>query len=168
MVQAEDREEILEVNTKGSEETLRLGEVFGNLLGRGMVVALMGELGTGKTVLTKGLAKGLGVADDREITSPSFVLVNEYSGRVPVYHLDLYRLEGVDEVEDLGWEEFISGSGVTIVEWAEKARTLLPPDRIDVHLRWINLQERKLAFIGRGPGSKKAVVHLAEKWNEEE
>lgn len=168
MVPAESGEEILEVNTESSEETLRLGQVLGNLLQKGSVVALLGELGTGKTVLAKGLAKGLGVQNEREITSPSFVLVNEYHGRIPVYHLDLYRLQSAEQIEDLDWEEFISGSGVTIVEWAEKAARLLPPDRIDVHLRWVSLQERKLVFIGKGQGGREAVVHLGGKWNREE
>ncbi len=96
------------------------------MLAKGSLVALMGDLGSGKTVLAKGIAMGLGVEDEREITSPSFVLVNEYRGKLPVRHVDLYRLQSPGEVEDLGWDELTSGPAVILVEWAEKAASLCP------------------------------------------
>ncbi len=162
------REEILELNTRGPDETRRLGELFGSLLPGGTVVALTGELGAGKTVLTKGLARGLGVTDDREVTSPSFVLVNEYQGRVPIYHLDLYRLPEAAEVEELGWTEFMGGPGVTVVEWAERAAELLPQDRIDIDIHWVGLEERAFRFEGKGPGGAETVRRLKENWHKED
>jgi len=146
---------------------MRLGRIGGELLRPGSVVALMGDLGTGKTVFAKGVAQGLGVADDQEITSPSFVLVNEYSGRFPVYHVDLYRLHHTREVEDLGWEELISSPGVTLIEWAEKVLPLLPPERMEVHFEWVNAWERNLTLVGRGEAARGWVRSLAEKWMEE-
>ncbi len=131
------------------------------------MVALVGNLGSGKTVLAKGIAQGLGVEDEREITSPSFVLVNEYQGRLPVHHVDLFRLQDPGQVEDLGWEEFISGPGVTLVEWAEKVPSLLPAERIEVHLHWLNLEERSLVFIGKGRAAQALVNLLEKKWMKE-
>ncbi len=132
------------------------------------MVALTGELGAGKTVFTKGLARGLGVADDREVTSPTFVLVNEYQGRLPIYHLDLYRLPDAADLEDLGWTEFTGGPGITIVEWAERAAEILPEDRIDLDIRWAGLNERTFRFTGKGPAGAQAVRCLKEKWDKED
>ncbi len=159
--------EVLDVKTAGPQETVRLGEVFGRILAGGTLVALTGELGAGKTVFTKGLARGLGVEDEREVTSPSFVLVNEYQGRVPVYHLDLYRLGEAADVEDLGWTDFVGGPGVMVVEWAEKAGAILPEDRIDLHIRFTGLKERAFLFCGRGPAGAEAVRRLREIWKKE-
>jgi len=156
------------VRTKGADQTRCLGRVFGGMLSEGCMVALMGNLGSGKTVLAKGIARGLGVEDEREITSPSFVLVNEYQGRLPVHHVDLFRLQGPGQVEDLGWEEFISGPGVTLVEWAEKVPSLLPAERIEVHLHWLNPEERSLVFVGKGRTAKALVNLLGKKWMKEE
>jgi tRNA threonylcarbamoyladenosine biosynthesis protein TsaE len=158
---------VLRTATKSPEETIHLGEILGGLLPKGSIVALSGELGAGKTILTKGIGRGLGVPDDREVTSPTFVLVNEYRGRVPVYHLDLYRLHEAGQVEDLGWNEFISGSGVIVIEWAERAPGLLPDDRVDVVLRWAGLEDREFVFTGIGPDGREAVRRLREKWEKE-
>jgi tRNA threonylcarbamoyladenosine biosynthesis protein TsaE len=168
MALKEQEEGIWEVRTKGPDQTLSLGRIFGGMLSAGSMVALTGNLGSGKTVLAKGIARGLGVEDEREITSPSFVLVNEYQGRLPVHHVDLYRLQDAGQVEDLGWEEFISGPGVTLVEWAEKVPRLLPAERIEVHLHWLNPEERSLVFIGKGRAAKALVNLLGKKWMKEE
>jgi len=106
--------------THGPEETLALGRRLGRLLGAGDVVALSGPLGSGKTTLTKGLAEGLDVEEPRWVTSPTFVLIHEYPGRVPVYHVDAYRLAGASDAEALGVDELFFGDGVTIVEWADR------------------------------------------------
>ncbi len=108
------------VHRTGSERgTLALARKLGRSLRGDEVVFLVGELGAGKTVFAKGIAAGLGVKDSRSVCSPSFTLLNIYRGRVPVYHLDLYRLEGQAEIRDLGFEEYI-GEGVVLVEWGEK------------------------------------------------
>jgi tRNA threonylcarbamoyladenosine biosynthesis protein TsaE len=168
MMAGEREEEAWEVKTEGPDQTLCLGRVFGDMLAEGSLVAMMGDLGSGKTVLAKGIAQGLGVHDEREVTSPSFVLLNEYQGRLLVHHVDLFRLQDPAEVENLGWEEFISGPGVTLVEWAEKVPSLLPAERIEVHLQWLSPRERRLVFIGKGKASKDLVHRLGEKWVKEE
>ena len=153
--------------TKNPDQTLHLGQVFGRMLPQASTVALIGDLGSGKTLLARGIAKGLGVEDEREVSSPTFVLINEYRGRIPVHHVDLYRLRDSVETEDIGWEEFISGPGVTLVEWAEKVPDLLPEDRIEVHLYWVGAGERKLVFVGKDQTARDLVNHLREKWLEE-
>jgi tRNA threonylcarbamoyladenosine biosynthesis protein TsaE len=152
------------VITQSPEETLRLGRVLGEILPPGSFVALVGSLGAGKTLLTKGVAGGLGVEDEREVTSPSFVLVNEYRGRIPVFHLDLYRLESFAAVEGIGWDEFVCGPGVTLVEWADKVEDDLPEERIEVHLQWVSEEKRKLVFCGKGTAGKKIIAKLEHRW----
>ena len=168
MTRGEPEEKTWRVKTKNPDQTMHLGRLCGELLPQGSVVALIGDLGTGKTVFAKGVAKGLGVIDEQEITSPSFVLVNEYQGRWPVYHVDLYRLHRVREVEDLGWDELISSSGVALIEWAQKVLPLLPKERMEVHFEWLNAVERKLMLVGRGEAARESVRSLREKWRREE
>ncbi|MDI6755632.1 MAG: tRNA (adenosine(37)-N6)-threonylcarbamoyltransferase complex ATPase subunit type 1 TsaE [Thermodesulfobacteriota bacterium] len=168
MNQEKQAEETWSVKTSSPDETFRLGQLLGAMLSESTVIALMGDLGTGKTVFVKGVARGLGVADERDVTSPTFVLVNEYRGRLPVFHVDLYRVEKSAEVEDLGWEELISAPGVTLVEWAEKVSKLLPEERLEVHLEWVGAVERKLVFIGKGQAARGLVQGLGEKWMKEE
>jgi len=112
---------MLTLKTGNAGETKTLGEKIGRKLQGGEVLALIGELGAGKTCLTQGLALGLGVNPREYITSPSFTLINEYRGRVPIYHIDLFRLNNSEEAEALGCEEYFYGEGVTIIEWADKA-----------------------------------------------
>jgi tRNA threonylcarbamoyladenosine biosynthesis protein TsaE len=162
------REETWKIRSQNSEETLRLGMILGEMLSPGSVVALQGELGSGKTVFAKGVARGLGISDETEVTSPSFVLVNEYRGRLPVFHVDLYRLEKASQMEDLGYEEFIFGDGVTLVEWPEKAGHLLPEDRIDVHMKWTGEEEREISLRTRGRRMEGLLRHLDKKWKKGE
>jgi tRNA threonylcarbamoyladenosine biosynthesis protein TsaE len=168
MIEEEREEEGFEVLTESPAQTLHLGELLGKLLFAGSFVALRGGLGSGKTLLAKGIARGLGVEDEGEVTSPSFVLVNEYPGQVPVYHLDLYRLENPAEVEGIGWNDFIGGPGVAVVEWAEKAADHLPGERIEVSLQWAGQERRKLEFSGRGRAARHLVKALKERWMKEE
>jgi tRNA threonylcarbamoyladenosine biosynthesis protein TsaE len=113
--------------TKSLEQTYELGRSLAPRLNVGDLVALTGDLGAGKTALVRGLSIGLGVGDARIVSSPTFVLVHEYEGRVPVYHIDLYRMsEPAEELVDLGLDEML-GDGVVLVEWAERAGDALPP-----------------------------------------
>jgi len=153
-----------EVDSKNTEETLRLGELLGEILSPGAVVALSGNLGSGKTLFVKGVARGMGVADEGEVTSPTFVLVNEYKARIPIYHVDLYRLHDPCQTEDLGWEEFIYGAGVTLVEWPEKVLHLLPEDRIEIRLEWMGEGERRLTFRARNIVGEDLIHRLLQKW----
>jgi len=148
--------------TRSRQETMALGRRLGALLEPGDVVALDGPLGSGKTTLTKGLAEGLGVEDPRWVTSPTFVLVHEYPGRVPVYHIDAYRLSGPDDAEALGTDELFFGDGVAIVEWAERIADVLPPERLDIELSHVGDDARQLVFTGRGSRYASLVGQLAE------
>ncbi len=161
------REATVEIVTRSPEETIQLGKDLGELLRPGTVVALIGELGAGKTTLAKGIAKGLGVADENEVTSPSFVLVNEYQGRYPVYHADLYRLQEAEEVENLGWEEFIFGEGIALLEWAEKIPGIMPEERIEIRIFWIAAGERRFLISGKSAQAETNLV-LQKKWKKEE
>lgn len=118
--------------SQSAQETLAIGKALGEALEGGEVLCLLGPLGAGKTCLAQGVALGLGVPEDAYVSSPSFVMVKEYPGRVPVYHVDLFRAGAEQEVEDLGLLEHLEGAGVTIIEWAEKAAHLLPSGRITV------------------------------------
>ena len=134
------------IHTKTSEETMALGEELGRRLRSGDVVALFGDLGAGKTTFTKGIARGLKLA--AEVHSPTFTLIHEHPGETPLYHVDLYRLSDEREVEELGIEEYLQAEGVVVIEWADKMKSLLPPDRLDVDLRMTGDTERELTFEG--------------------
>lgn len=129
-------------------KTKKIGERLGRSLKKGDIVALIGELGSGKTCFTQGLMKGLGVKINK-VTSPSFVLINEYSGRLPVYHFDIYRLNNIKEVTMLGYEEYFYGDGVTIIEWADKIEELLPKGCTRVYLRIVGKDEREISIRNR-------------------
>ena len=122
------------VHSHSAEETRRLGTELGRLLEGGDVVALSGELGAGKTCLVQGLALGLGVPPEVPVTSPTFTLVKEYVGRVPIHHVDVYRLERVQEVIDLGLDDLVDPDGVLFVEWGDVVTALLPEARLEVEL----------------------------------
>jgi len=131
--------------TKSAEETEALGEALGRRLVSGDLVLLYGDLGTGKTTFVKGLARGLGVPEETYVVSPSLALINEYEGRVPLYHVDLYRLSP-EEVEDLGLWDLLS-RGVMVVEWAERLEDA-PPPRFRVHFVYLSADEREIRLEG--------------------
>jgi tRNA threonylcarbamoyladenosine biosynthesis protein TsaE len=124
------------------EETMHLASKFGEQLEAKDVITLEGDLGAGKTTFTKGLAKGLGVR--KTVSSPTFTIVKEYKGRLPLYHMDVYRLE--DTMEDLGFDEYFDGDGVTVVEWAHLIEPQLPPKRLNIYLFHHGNDERKLVI----------------------
>lgn len=115
------------------EETRRIGATLGQVLTAGSVVALSGSLGAGKTHFTQGIAEGLGI-DRRLVNSPTFSLVQEYAGRLPVFHFDTYRLKNIDEFLELGFDEYLSYRGVCIIEWAERVTAVLPADTLTIRL----------------------------------
>lgn len=153
------------VITQNPAETRQLAARLGQCLQPGDVVALTGELGSGKTEFVRGLAQGLGVPPEVPVASPSFVLAHEYPGRLSLVHLDLYRLETVtpEILPDL--EEYLYGSGnrVAAVEWAERLGDFLPPECLQVHLAITGDTEREVTFTGRGPRGEKLLEELARK-----
>jgi tRNA threonylcarbamoyladenosine biosynthesis protein TsaE len=135
-----------EVVAPTPEAMQALGERVGARLEAGDVVACIGELGAGKTCFIQGLARGLGV--DGDVTSPTFVLVNQYRGRVPVYHVDAYRTGSLTELVDLGLEEMLHGGGVTVVEWADKLQPLLPASTLAVTITGLGDEPRRIVLEG--------------------
>src|SRR5574344_3060519 len=115
-------------HTSSAEQTIELGRKLGALLAKGDVIAMQGTLAAGKTTITKGIAEALGVKD--VITSPTFCLISEYSGKMPLYHMDVYRLEGAEDFVNLGTDDMIYGEGVSIIEWSEKIMSELPKKTI--------------------------------------
>src|SRR4030042_5940259 len=138
------------MHSKSPSETIRIGKHIGSLLLPGDVVALVGELGTGKTQFVKGLAAGIRAGSPADISSPSFTLINEYSGKVPFYHIDLCRLKREKDAEELGMEEYFRGEGITAVEWADKIPSLLPPEILWIHIRYIGNHTRSFEIIAKG------------------
>lgn len=136
----------MRVTSRSAEETRALGERLGARLGKSDVVACVGALGAGKTCFLQGLARGLGVQTD--VTSPTFVLVNEYEGRLRVYHVDAYRTTSLTELVDIGIEEMLHGDGVTVVEWADKLLPLLPARAITVTISGLGDEPREIELTG--------------------
>jgi tRNA threonylcarbamoyladenosine biosynthesis protein TsaE len=124
-------EQHIQITTQSATETQRLGQILGAAIEQPSIIALSGELGSGKTVFVQGLAKGLDVSDKYYVTSPTFTLINEYPGRYPLYHVDLYRIEHLVELDDIGLDEILMADAVIAIEWAEK----LAADTLSNHLR---------------------------------
>jgi tRNA threonylcarbamoyladenosine biosynthesis protein TsaE len=132
----------MKITTKSEEETLRLGTIMGENLGPGTIISLNGDLGAGKTHITKGIAKGLGVED--YITSPTFIIVNEYEGRIPLYHFDVYRINDIHEMFEIGFDEYLFGKGVCVVEWGDIVKELLPKETININIKKIDDNTREV------------------------
>jgi tRNA threonylcarbamoyladenosine biosynthesis protein TsaE len=131
-------------------ETFRMGRILGQGLQGGDVVALTGELGAGKTCLTQGIADGLGVPAGFAVTSPTFTLINEYPGKeTSLYHLDVYRLVGTEDLQETGYEECLLGGGVLVIEWAEKIREAVPDEALFIRISWMDENLRKIEISGR-------------------
>jgi tRNA threonylcarbamoyladenosine biosynthesis protein TsaE len=133
------------------EETAAFGRGLGALLFPGAVVALVGPLGAGKTHLVRAIAEGLDIADSRAVTSPTFVLIQEYPARLPIYHFDAYRLRSAVEFAELGVDEYFQGAGVCLVEWADRVAECLPADHLHITLVVSGETRRHVTLVGRGP-----------------
>jgi tRNA threonylcarbamoyladenosine biosynthesis protein TsaE len=132
------------------DATRAFGHRLGELLFPGAVIGLTGPLGAGKTQLTRAVAEGLGIKDSRIVTSPTFVLIQEYEARLPIYHFDAYRLPGERAFRDLGVHEYFDGAGVCLVEWADKVADSLPEERLDIALEVTGETSRKVHVAARG------------------
>jgi tRNA threonylcarbamoyladenosine biosynthesis protein TsaE len=150
--------ETIVINTTSVEETLELGRRIGAALRGGDAIGLVGQLGAGKTYLVKGIAHGLGVGDERSVNSPTFVLVNEYAGRVSIHHLDAYRLGSADELLDLGFEEMYAESTIAIVEWADRVVDAMPPNTLWIQIDAAGETNRRFHFETRDAGLLERLV----------
>ena len=151
------------LETTSPERTRELGEALGRLLSPSSVVLLHGELGAGKTCFTQGLARGLEVAEDEPVTSPSYTLMNPYAGRVPLYHFDLYRLLSVEDLVDLGFEDYLHGAGVTVVEWADRFPELVL-EGLRVRLEHTADDVRRITLEADGEPYGQLLVSLRRDW----
>ena len=134
-------------------DTEQLGRFIGQSLRGGEVLALYGELGTGKTTLVRGIAAGLGVPS-HIVNSPTFVLIHEYQGRLPLAHVDLYRIEAQPELQDIGLSDYLDGQTVVAIEWADKGVVELPDHRLEVYLSHRSARTRKVILRARGPAMR--------------
>ena len=139
----------LEIVSNSAEETRKIGMKLGKLAASGDVILLVGPLGAGKTCLTQGIARGLGIHE--YTASPTFVLVREHSrGKLPLYHIDLYRLDRIEEVTQLGLNDYLYGNGVCVVEWADKGLSVLPEEYLLIEMQIVSPTKRKLRFMPKG------------------
>lgn len=151
----------LTVDAPDLAATEDLGRRLGGLLFPGAVVALVGQLGAGKTHLTRAIAEGLGVRNPAAVNSPTFVLIQEYPARVPVYHFDAYRLSGPREFAELGVEEYFDGDGVSVVEWADKVGDVMPAERLTVTITPTGPTSRRFAIAASGERYEEVVRALS-------
>jgi tRNA threonylcarbamoyladenosine biosynthesis protein TsaE len=151
---------LLTVRSASPEETVEIGRVLSEQLLPGDFLNLNGSLGAGKTLLVKGVGQGLGLNPDL-VTSPTFSIMNEYTGiEPPLYHFDLYRLQNDLELEQIGYEDYFYGSGITVVEWGDRFRYRLPEQRVDIVLESFGHKDRKLIVVGQGLRGKQVEEQL--------
>jgi tRNA threonylcarbamoyladenosine biosynthesis protein TsaE len=151
---------LLTVRSASPEETVEIGRVLSEQLLPGDFLNLNGSLGAGKTLLVKGVGQGLGLDPDL-VTSPTFSIMNEYTGiEPPLYHFDLYRLQNDLELEQIGYEDYFYGSGITVVEWGDRFRYRLPEQRVDIVLESFGHKDRKLIVVGQGLRGKQVEEQL--------
>jgi len=136
--------------TNNEKETKCLAAGIAQYLKKGDIVALIGNLGSGKTTFTKGLAEGLDVKDPEHVNSPSFVLIKEYKGRIGMYHFDLYRLDNICDIEYIGIQDYLDNDGVVVIEWADKIRKFLTQDYLQVEIGIIDACRREIMIKGHG------------------
>ena len=149
--------------TFSEAETDLLGQALAEVLEPGMVIGLVGPLGAGKTRLVKAVATALGVETD-DVTSPTFVLIQEYQGRIPLFHLDAYRVGDLEEFLDLGAEELMAGEGVCLIEWADRFAEVLPADALWIEIRQVSPTAREWRVYGAGKRPDEVLRQLSENW----
>jgi len=152
----------IQITTRSVRETQALSQNLGSLITQPLIIALTGDLGCGKTAFVQGLAKGLEVPDGYYITSPTFTLINEYPGRHPLVHVDLYRLENIDDLEDIGLDEMLYGKTVMAIEWADKLSDNLPAKHLLVTMKIIDDNIRTLSLDATGLNEVNLIKALEE------
>ncbi|MDO8635908.1 MAG: tRNA (adenosine(37)-N6)-threonylcarbamoyltransferase complex ATPase subunit type 1 TsaE [Dehalococcoidia bacterium] len=146
--------------SRSPQATQAIGRKLGEIMRPGDVILLIGELGAGKTCFVQGLARGLGVEEN--ISSPSFVLLRQYVGRLPLYHVDLYRLEKLPEIADLGLDDYFYSEGVSVIEWANRALELLPAEHLLIELKIVSARQRRIALTPEGVRYTELVTQLSD------
>lgn len=151
----------MQIVTKNVEETLQVGRILGSLLWAKDCICLNGDLGAGKTHLTKGIAMGMGI--ESEITSPTFTIVQEYDANIRLFHFDMYRLSGEDELYEMGFSDYLRTDGAMVIEWSEKVLSALPTDRLDITIAYTGEENsRNLQFQAGGKRSADLLARLKE------
>ncbi len=152
----------MKIISKSVNDTLRIGKIIAKNLHKADIICLFGELGSGKTILTKGIASGLGI-ERSQVISPSFVLLRQYSlAKIPLYHFDLYRLKGIEDILALGYEEYFYDDGVSVVEWADRLKCLLPKEYLRIKLFVKSDAQRLLEFGASGRRYKEILGRIHE------
>ena len=147
--------------TNSAEETRSLASTLGAVLRPGDTLCLIGDLGAGKTTFTQGLALGLGLPPDEPVNSPTFMLLAEHpGGRVPLFHFDVYRLPDSSALYDLAFDEYLSGEGVVVIEWADRITDALPPDRLDLVFSAVSYETRQITITAQGERAKEILSQL--------
>ncbi len=152
-----------QIISRRPEDTRALGQLLGELAGAGLVVLLNGDLGAGKTCFAQGVARGLGVSQATPVTSPSYTLLNIHHGRLPLYHFDLYRLSQVDDLAELGYDEFAEGDGLTLVEWADRMTATLSAS-VSILIEHLAERQRRLRFDALDARGETLLQQLAVEW----
>ena len=147
---AKSSTKLIQITTRSIVETKALGQKMGTCISGEIVLALTGELGSGKTSFVQGLAKGLDIPDDYYITSPTYTLINEYPGRYPLFHVDLYRIEDPFAFEDIGLYEILYGKSVVAIEWADRLHENLPAEHVAIHFEILDDETRKICITASG------------------
>ncbi len=154
-----------EITLQTLDDTRKLGRALGMVSRPGDVILLAGHLGAGKTTLTQFIAEGLEVPGEYYVTSPSFALLQEYPGRIPLYHIDCYRLEGEDDVEESGLMDYIVADGLSVVEWPERLGSLVPEERLEVVMRLVDNDARIVVFTPYGESWQERIQELIKAWD---
>lgn len=149
------------LETTSAEQTEKVGAALGRLLGAGDVITLSGELGGGKTCFTRGVVAGAAPGSAEQVASPTFAILNEYPGAVPIHHYDCYRLRGCDDAVELGLEDHLQGNGICLIEWPERIHAILPEDHLEVLFAYTGETNRCLSFVPHGLRASQLVNGLS-------
>jgi tRNA threonylcarbamoyladenosine biosynthesis protein TsaE len=151
----------MEIISGSAQKTLGVGKLISGKLKKGDIVCLFGDLGSGKTVLTKGICLGLGIDKDK-VTSPTFVILRQHEGKLPIYHFDLYRLTSPEDILDLGYEEYFFDEGVSVIEWADRLGQLLPKEFLKINLLVKGENQRAIRISAQGLRYRKLLEDIRE------
>jgi len=157
---------MMKITSHSVNDTIKIGRILAKNLGKGDIVCLIGKLGSGKTVLTKGIAAGLGIKKEK-IISPTFVLIRQYTSKIPLYHFDLYRIKSPKDILVLGYEEYLYDKGITVIEWADRLRNYLPDECLKVKIAMKGTKTRLLTLETFGERYKEKIKFFDRSFSKE-